>query len=128
MFEHFTETAIKAIMLAQEEARRLGHNLVGTEQILLGLIEEGTGVAGTVLKNLGITLEKARTEVENIIGRGFRTVPAELPFTPKAKRLFEQSFKEARRLGHNLVGTEQILLGLLGEGKGIAAIVLNNFG
>jgi ATP-dependent Clp protease ATP-binding subunit ClpC len=126
MFEHFTETAIKAIMLAQEEARRLGHNLVGTEQILLGLIEEGTGVAGTVLKNLGITLEKARTEVENIIGRGFRTVPAELPFTPKAKRLFEQSFQEARQLGHNYIGTEHLLLAITQDTEGVAAKVLQN--
>jgi ATP-dependent Clp protease ATP-binding subunit ClpC len=126
MFEHFTETAIKAIMFAQEEARRLGHNLVGTEQILLGLIEEGTGVAGTVLKNLGITLEKARTEVENIIGRGFRTVPAELPFTPKAKRLFEESFKEARQLGHNYIGTEHLLLAITQDTEGVAAKVLQN--
>ncbi|HEY9634358.1 MAG TPA: ATP-dependent Clp protease ATP-binding subunit [Coleofasciculaceae cyanobacterium] len=126
MFEHFTDRAIKAIMLAQEEARRLGHNLVGTEQILLGVIEEGTGVAVTVLKNLGVTLEKAKIEVESIIGRGTRPVPTELPFTPKAKRIFEQSFKEARQLGHNYIGTEHLLLAITQDKEGVAAKVLTN--
>jgi ATP-dependent Clp protease ATP-binding subunit ClpC len=126
MFEHFTQRAVKAIMLAQEEARRLGHNLVGTEQILLGLIGEGTGVAAIVLNNLGITLEKARKEVEKIIGRGSGFVQAELPFTPKAKRIFEQSFKEARQLGHNYIGTEHLLLAITQDKEGVAAKVLDN--
>ncbi len=128
MFEHFTEKAIKAIMLAQEEARRLGHNLVGTEQILLGLIAEGTGVAAKVLTDQGVTLQKARVEVEKIIGRGNRFVPAEIPFTPKVKSVFEQSFQEARQLGNNYIGPEHLLLGLIREGEGVAAKVLENLG
>ncbi len=128
MFEHFTDKAIKAIMLAQEEARRLGHNLVGTEQILLGLIGEGTGVAAKVLAELGVTLQDARTEVEKIIGRGTRSVSAEIPFTPKVKRVFEQAFAEARQLENNYIGPEHLLLGLLKEGEGVAAKVLNNLG
>jgi ATP-dependent Clp protease ATP-binding subunit ClpC len=128
MFEHFTDKAIKAVMLAQEEARRLGHNLVGTEQILLGLIGEGTGVAANVLKDLGITLPAARTEVEKIIGRGNRSVPGEIPFTPKVRRVFEQAFTEARTLRHEYIGPEHLLLGLLREGEGVAAKVLDNLG
>jgi ATP-dependent Clp protease ATP-binding subunit ClpC len=126
MFERFTDRAIKAIMLAQEEARRLGHNLVGTEQILLGLIGEGTGIAAIVLNKLGVTLEAARAEVESIIGRGSGFVPVELPFTPKAKRIFEQSFKEARQLGHNYIGTEHLLLAITQDKDGVAAKVLDN--
>jgi ATP-dependent Clp protease ATP-binding subunit ClpC len=126
MFEHFTDRAVKAIMLAQEEARRLGHNLVGTEQILLGLIGEATGVAAIVLVDMGITLETARIEVEKIIGRGSRLVPTELPFTPKAKRIFEQSFKEARQLGHNYIGTEHLLLAITQDKEGVAAKVMEN--
>ncbi len=126
MFEYFTDKAVKAIMLAQEEARRLGHNLVGTEQILLGLIGEGTGVAAKVLTDFGITLENARTEVEKIIGRFSRSVPAELPFTPKAKRIFEQSFQEARQLGHNYIGTEHLLLAITQDKEGVAAKVMEN--
>ena len=128
MFEHFTDKAIKAIMLAQEEARRLGHNFVGTEQILLGLIGEGTGVAAKVLTDLGVTLKDARTEVEKIIGRGSGFVPAEIPFTPKVKSVFEQSFKEARLLGHNYIGPEHLLLGLIQAGEGVAVKVLDNLG
>lgn len=126
MFEYFTDTAIKAIMLAQEEARRLGQNLVGTEQILLGLIGEGTGVAAQVLSELGITLQDARQEVEKIVGRGARYVPAEIPFTPKVKRVFEQAYSEARQLGNDYIGSEHLLLGLLHEGEGVAAKVLQN--
>ena len=126
MFERFTDRAIKAIMLAQEEARRLGHNLVGTEQILLGLLGEGTDIATIVLNNFGITLESARAEVENLIGRGYRAVPAELPFTPKAKRIFDQSFKEARQLGHNYIGTEHLLLAITQDEEGVAAKVIEN--
>ena len=101
MFERFTEKAIKVIMLAQEEARRLGHNFVGTEQILLGLIGEGTGVAAKVLKSMGVNLKDARIEVEKIIGRGSGFVAVEIPFTPRAKRVLELSLEEARQLGHN---------------------------
>jgi len=126
MFEYFTDRAVKTIMLAQQEARRLGHNLVGTEQILLGLIGEGTGVAATVLTDLGITLEKARKQVENIIGRGSGAVQAELPFTPKAKRIFEQSFQEARQLGHNYIDTEHLLLAITHDKEGVAAKVMEN--
>ena len=128
MFEHFTSEAIKVVMLAQEEARRLGHNFVGTEQILLGLIGEGTGVAAKVLTDLGVTLKDARREVERIIGRGSGFVPTEIPFTPKVKSLFEQSFKEARTLGHNYISTEHLLLGLTEAGEGVAAKVLQNLG
>ncbi|BAY96873.1 ATPase [Tolypothrix tenuis PCC 7101] len=128
MFEHFTSEAIKVIMLAQEEARRLGHNFVGTEQILLGLMGEGTGVAAKVLTELGVTLKEARREVEKIIGRGSGFVPPEIPFTPKVKSLFEQSFKEAHSLGHNYINTEHLLLGLTEAGEGVAAKVLQNLG
>jgi hypothetical protein len=103
MFERFTEKAIKVIMLAQEEARRLGHNFVGTEQILLGLIGEGTGIAAKVLKSLGVNLKEARVEVEKIIGRGSGFVAVEIPFTPRAKRVLELSLEEARQLGKNII-------------------------
>ncbi|GJD16276.1 UvrB/UvrC protein [Rivularia sp. IAM M-261] len=128
MFEHFTSQAIRVIMLAQEEARRLGHNFVGTEQILLGLIGEGNGVAAKVLSDMGVTLKDARREVEKIIGRGSGFVPPEIPFTPKVKSLFEQAFKEARTLGNNYISTEHLLLGLTDAGEGVAAKVLQNLG
>ena len=128
MFERFTEKAIKVIMLAQEEARRLGHNFVGTEQVLLGLIGEGTGVAAKTLKSMGVTLKEARAEVEKIIGRGSGFVAVEIPFTPRAKRVLELSWDEARQLGHNYIGTEHLLLGLIREGEGVAARVLENLG
>ena len=99
MFERFTEKAIKVVMLAQEEARRLGHNFVGTEQILLGLIGESTGIAAKVLKSMGVSLKDARVEVEKIIGRGSGFVAVEIPFTPRAKRVLELSLEEARQLG-----------------------------
>jgi ATP-dependent Clp protease ATP-binding subunit ClpC len=126
MFERFTEKAIKVIMLAQEEARRLGHNFVGTEQILLGLIGEGTGIGPKVLKSMGVNLKDARVEVEKIIGRGSGFVAVEIPFTPRAKRVLELSLEEARQLGHNYIGTEHLLLGLIREGDGVAARVLEN--
>jgi len=126
MFERFTEKAIKVIMLAQEEARRLGHNFVGTEQVLLGLIGEGTGVAAKALKSMGVNLKDARAEVEKIIGRGSGFVAVEIPFTPRAKRVLELSWDEARQLGHNYIGTEHLLLGLIREGEGVAARVLEN--
>ncbi len=128
MFERFTEKAIRVIMLAQEEARHLGHNFVGTEQILLGLIGEGTGVAAKTLKAMGITLKDARAEVEKIIGRGSGFVAVEIPFTPKAKRVLELSWDEARQLGHSYIGTEHLLLGLIREGEGVAARVIENLG
>jgi ATP-dependent Clp protease ATP-binding subunit ClpC len=128
MFERFTEKAIKVIMLAQEEARRLGHNFVGTEQILLGLIGEGTGIGPKVLKSMGVNLKDARVEVEKIIGRGSGFVAVEIPFTPRAKRVLELSLEEAKQLGHNYIGTEHLLLGLIREGEGVAARVLENLG
>lgn len=128
MFERFTEKAIKVIMLAQEEARRLGHNFVGTEQVLLGLIGEGTGVAAKTLKSMGVTLKDARQAVEEIIGRGAGFVAVDIPFTPRAKRVLELSWDEARQLGHNYIGTEHLLLGLIREGDGVAARVLENLG
>ena len=128
MFERFTEKAIKVIMLAQEEAHRLGHNFVGTEQDLLGLIGEGTGVAAKTLKSMGVTVKDARAAVEEIIGRGAGFVAVEIPFTPRAKRVLELSWDEARQLGHNYIGTEHLLLGLIREGDGVAARVLENLG
>jgi len=128
MFERFTEKAIKVIMLAQEETKRLGHNFVGTEQILLGLIGEGTGIAAKVLKSMGINLKEARIEVEKIIGRGSGIVSGEIPFTPRAKRVLEISLEEARQLGHSYIGSEHLLLGLLREGEGVAAKVLESLG
>jgi len=128
MFERFTETATKVIMLAQEEARRLGHNFVGTEQILLGLLGEGTGVAAKVLQSMGVNLKDARTEVEKIISRGSGFVGSEIPFTPRAKRVLELSLEEARQMGHNYIGTEHLLLSLIREGEGVASRVLENLG
>jgi len=128
MFERFTEQAIKVIMLAQEEARRLGHNFVGTEQLLLGLIAEGKGIAGKVLAETGVNLKDARIEVEKIIGRGSGFAPAEIPFTPRVKRVLEASLEEARKLDTNYIGTEHLLLGLLQDSEGVAAKVLENLG
>jgi ATP-dependent Clp protease ATP-binding subunit ClpC len=127
MFEYFSDKAIKVVMLSQEEARRLGHNFVGTEQLLLGILGEGTSVAAKLLSDRGVTLEDARREVESIIGRGSGFIPAEIPFTPRAKRVFESSLQEARQLGNNYIGSEHILLGLLQDEEGVAAKVLENF-
>jgi len=128
MFERFTDTAIKVINLAQEEARRLGHNFLGTEQILLGLIGEGSGVAAKVLQSLGVTLKEAREEIEKIIGRGSGFVAVEIPFTPRSKRVLELSLEESRTLGRDYIGTEHLLLGLIRDGEGVAARVLLNLG
>lgn len=128
MFERFTEKAIKVVMLSQEESRRLGHNFVGTEQILLGLIGENGGVAYKVLRSLGVTLREARTEVERIIGRGSGFVAVEIPFTPRAKRVLEIAIEEARDLGHGYIGTEHILLALLEEEVGVGVRVLQQLG
>ncbi|PPT07400.1 Negative regulator of genetic competence clcC/mecB [Geitlerinema sp. FC II] len=128
MFEHFTDKAIRVVMLAQEEARRLKHNMVGTEQILLGLVGEGSSIAAEVLNKFGVSRENARQEVEQLIGRGSGFASAEIPFTPKAKRVFEYAVEEARQLGHNYIAPEHILLGLTRDEEGVAATVLHNLG
>lgn len=128
MFERFTEQGIKVIMLGQEEARRLGHNFLGTEQILLGLIGQGVGIGAKALKVHGVDLKSARIKVEKIIGRGSGYVAIEIPFTPRAKKVLELSWDEARQLGHNYIGTEHLLLGLVREGEGVSARVLENMG
>ncbi|VAH94197.1 unnamed protein product [Triticum turgidum subsp. durum] len=127
MFESFTEKAIRVIMLAQEESRRLGHHTVGSEQILLGLVGEGTGIAAKVLRSAGLNLKDARAEVEKVLGRGPGLIPIEIPFTASAKKVIESSTEESRQLGHNYIGTEHLLLGLIREDDGAAAIVLKNF-
>ncbi|XP_078175501.1 chaperone protein ClpC2, chloroplastic-like isoform X1 [Carex rostrata] len=127
IFERFTESAMKVIMLAQGESRRLGHSFVGTEQILLGLIGEGTGIAAKVLKSMGINLKDARVEVEKIIGKGSGFVAVEIPFTAQAKRALELVLEEARQMGDNYIGSQHLLLGLLREG-GAAARVLESLG
>lgn len=127
MFGRFTERAQKAILLAQEEAKKLRHNYVGTEHLLLGLIAENTGVGALSLKEFGVTLEKAREEVEKAIGKGEHESDI-VGFTPRTKRIFELSLLQARNLGHNYVGTEHILLGLLSEGEGVAVLILQNLG
>ena len=128
MFERFTERARKVVFHAQKEAKQLKHNIVGTEHLLLGLIQEGEGVAGRALEELGISLEKVREEVIKIIGVGDQSYLGEVPFTPRAKRVLELAVEDARQLGHNYVGTEHILLGLIREGEGVAAQVLKNMG
>ena len=127
-FEKFTERARKVLTLSQEEAQRFNHNYIGTEHILLGLVREGEGVAAKVLANLGVELEKVRSAVEYIIGRGEKTVSGEIGLTPRAKRVIELAVDEARRLNHNYIGTEHLLLGLLREGEGMAAGVLESLG
>ena len=127
MFGRFTERAQKAILLAQEEAKNLRHNYVGTEHILLGLLAEGEGVAAVALNNMGVDLETVRNEVLNVVGKGSYDADI-MGFTPRTKRIFELSFLEARNLGHNYVGTEHILLGLLEEGEGVAIVVLKKIG
>ncbi len=128
MFERFTERARKVVYLAQQEAARLGHNVVGTEHLLLGLVAEGEGVAAKALETMDIRLDKIRQEVEKIIGVGETNPFGEIPFTPRAKRVLELAVDEGRQLGHNYVGTEHILLGLIREGEGVAAQVLKNLG
>ena len=123
-FEKFTERARKVLTLSQEEAQRFNHNYIGTEHILLGLIREGDGVAAKVLTGLGLELDRIRQAVESSMGRGERTVSGEVGLTPRAKRVIELAVDEARRLHHNYIGTEHLLLGLLREGEGIAASAL----
>jgi ATP-dependent Clp protease ATP-binding subunit ClpC len=128
MFERFTERARRVVFLSQQEAARLQHNVVGTEHLLLGLIAEGEGVAAKALESMGISLERVQNEIERIIGIGEYPPMTEIPFTPRAKRVLELALDEGRQLGHNYVGTEHILLGLIREGEGIAAQVLKNLG
>src|SRR5919199_3774064 len=127
-FDKFTERARKVLQLAQEEAQRFNHNYIGTEHLLLGLVREGEGVAAKVLGNLGIELTKVRSAVEFIIGRGERQVMGEIGLTPRAKKVIELAVDEARRLGHHYIGTEHLLLGLIREGEGVAAGVLERLG
>ncbi|MFZ9844800.1 MAG: ATP-dependent Clp protease ATP-binding subunit, partial [Candidatus Nanopelagicaceae bacterium] len=128
MFERFTDRARRVVVLAQEEARMLNHNYIGTEHILLGLIHEGEGVAAKGLESLGISLEAVRSQVEEIIGQGQQAPSGHIPFTPRAKKVLELSLREALQLGHNYIGTEHILLGLIREGEGVAAQVLVKLG
>src|SRR6185437_8443830 len=128
MFERFTDRARRAVELAQDEARRLEHNYIGTEHILLGLISEGEGVAARVLESLGIGLDTVRQQVEEIIGRGQQAPSGHVPFTPRAKKVLELSLRESKQLGHNYIGTEHLLLGLIREGDGVAAQVLVRLG
>jgi ATP-dependent Clp protease ATP-binding subunit ClpA len=128
MFERFTDRARRAVVLAQHEARRLNHNFIGTEHLLLGLIAEGDGVAAEALESLGISLAAVRQQVEEVVGQG-QVAPSEhIPFTPRAKKVLELAQREARALGHDYIGTEHILLGLVREGDGVAAQVLVRLG
>jgi ATP-dependent Clp protease ATP-binding subunit ClpA len=128
MFERFTDRARRVVVLAQEEARMLNHNYIGTEHLLLGLIHEGHGVAATTLESLGISLDAVRQQVEGIIGLGQRAPSGHIPFTPRAKTVLKLSRREAQQLGHDYIGTEHILLGLICEGEGVAAQVLVRLG
>jgi ATP-dependent Clp protease ATP-binding subunit ClpA len=128
MFERFTDRARRVVVLAQEEARLLNHNYIGTEHLLLGLAHERQGVAAKALESLGIRLEALRAQVEEIIGQGQRAPTGHIPFTPRAKKVLELSLHEAKQLGHNYIGTEHLLLGLLREGEGVAAQVLVKLG
>jgi ATP-dependent Clp protease ATP-binding subunit ClpA len=128
MFERFTDRARRVVVLAQEEAGLLNHNYVGTEHLLLGLVSEGQGVAARALESLGIRLEAVRAQVEEIIGQGQTASTGHIPFTPRAKRVLELSLREAKQLGHNYIGTEHLLLGLIREREGVAAQVLLTLG
>jgi hypothetical protein len=128
MFERFTDRARRVVVLAQEEARLLNHNYIGTEHLLLGLVHEGEGVAAQALTQLGVSLEAVRAEVEEVIGQGQSPPTGHIPFTPRAKKVLELSLREALELGHNYIGTEHILLGLLREGQGVGAQVLIKLG
>jgi ATP-dependent Clp protease ATP-binding subunit ClpC len=128
MFERFTDRARRVVVLAQEEARMLNHNYIGTEHILLGLAHEGESVAAKALESLGISLETVRREVEEIIGQGQSAPAGHIPFTPRAKKVLELSLREALQLGHSYIGPEHLLLGLVREGEGVAAQVLQKQG
>ena len=127
-FDKFTERARRVLSLAQEEAQRFQHNYIGTEHLLLGLVREDEGVAAKVLHDLGVDLQKVRSSVEDIIGRGGRIVLGEIGLTPRAKQVIELAVDEARRMNHHYIGTEHLLLGLIREGEGIAAGVLKSQG
>ena len=128
MFERFTDRARRTVVFAQEEARLLNHNYIGTEHILLGLLREEEGVAAKALTSLGVSLEAVRHDVGEIVGRGSEVPRGHIPFTPRAKKVLELSLREALQLGHNYIGTEHILLGLIREGEGVAAQVLQKLG
>ena len=128
MFERFTDRARRVVVLAQEEARMLNHNYIGTEHILLGLIHEGEGVAAKALESLGISLEGVRQQVEEIIGQGQQAPSGHIPFTPRAKKVLELSLREALQLGHNYIGTEHVLLGLFRDEEGFAARIMHDAG
>ena len=128
MFERFTDRARRVVVLAQEEARLLNHNYIGTEHLLLGLVHEGEGVAAQALTRLGVSLEAVRAEVEEVVGQGAEAPSGHIPFTPRSKKVLELSLREALELGHNYIGTEHILLGLLREGQGVGAQVLVKLG
>ncbi len=128
MFEKFTDRARRVVVLAQEEARLLNHDYIGTEHLLLGLIHEGEGVAARALESLGISLEDVRRNVEEMVPRGQHELSGHIPFTPRAKKVLELSLRESQQLGHDYIGTEHILLGLIREGEGVAAQVLVNLG
>ena len=128
MFERFTDRARRVVVLAQEEARALNHDYIGTEHILLGLIHEGEGIAARALESLNISLEAVHQQVEQMIGRGLAAPTGHIPFTPRAKKVLELSFREALQLGHNYIGTEHILLGLVREEEGVGAQVLQRLG
>src|SRR5579884_1409075 len=127
-FDKFTERARRVLQLAQEEAQRFNHSYIGTEHLLLGLVREGDGIAARVLSNMGVQLPKVRSAVEFIIGRGETMVTGEIGLTPRAKKVIELAVDEARRMNHPSIGTEHLLLGLLEEGQGIAAGVLQSLG
>jgi ATP-dependent Clp protease ATP-binding subunit ClpC len=128
VFERFTDRARRVVVLAQEEARMLNHNYIGTEHLLLGLVREGDGIAARALGSLDISLEAVRQQVQEIIGLGQATPAGHIPFTPRAKKVLELSLREGLQLGHNYIGTEHILLGLIREGEGVAAQVLQKLG
>ena len=128
MFERFTDQARRVVVVAQEESRKLGHDYIGTEHILLGILGAGESVAVQALASLGVSLEAARQQVEEIVGRGSHQASGHIPFTPRAKKVLELSLREAIQLGHNYIGTEHILLGLIREGEGVAAQVLTRLG
>jgi ATP-dependent Clp protease ATP-binding subunit ClpC len=128
MFERFTDKARRVVVLAQEEARILNHNYIGTEHMLLGILHEGEGVGAKTLESMGISLEAARAKVEEIIGQGQSAPTGHIPFTPRAKKVLELGLRESKQLGHNYIGTEHLLLGIIREGEGVAAQVLQKLG
>jgi ATP-dependent Clp protease ATP-binding subunit ClpA len=128
VFERFSERARQVVVLAQDEARALGHDYIGTEHILLGLLREEEGIGARVLENLGITVEEVRAQVVRVVGPGDETPTGQIPFTPRAKKVLELSLREALSLGHNHIGTEHVLLGLVRENQGVAARILLDFG